>query len=84
MTKSEMRTSICECKARRQVCNVYFKYERYCRNLIPLSVGEKLFLSGVEDDFILDGYTVRRFQDVKEVKAKDDMCGEILKREGRH
>ena len=82
MSKVEMRETLATCAARRQVCNAYFKYEYHCWNLIPLTVGEKLFLSAEEDDFILDGFTVRRFRDLTDVKAKDDMCGEILRQEG--
>ena len=51
-------------------------------NLIPLICGERLFLSANEDDFILDGHTVRRFKDIRKVQAKDDKCDEILRSEG--
>ena len=35
-----------------------------------------------EDDFIIDGFTVRRFCDVKKAEIKNDKCVEIIKSEG--
>lgn len=45
-------------------------------------VGERLFLGAEEDDFILDGYSIRRFKDVEKVEIKDDKCLEIDYAEG--
>ncbi len=82
MTEAAMREVLQESAARRQVCNVYFWYDRNYWNLIPLAMGDELFLSAEEDDFILDGYTIRRFRDLDDVVAKDDKCTEILQKEG--
>lgn len=62
----------------KSICNIYFKYDKNYFNLIPLLAGEELFLNANEDDFIINGYTVRRFCDIKKVKCKDDKCKEIL------
>ena len=70
------------CILQKRVCNVYFRYDHYYWNLIPLKANDKLFLAVNEDDFILDGYTIRHFKDVKKVKAKEDMCDRILALEG--
>ena len=48
-----------------QLCRVFFKYEEAYRYYFPLKTGEKLFLGAEEDDFIIDGYSVRRFRDIK-------------------
>ncbi len=82
MTEAAMRETLQESAERRQVCNVYFWYDRNYWNLIPLALGEELFLSAEEDDFIIDGFTIRRFRDLDDVVAKDDMCTDILQKEG--
>ena len=82
MTEAAMKEVLQESAAQRQVCNVYFWYDRNYWNLIPLTIGDELFLSAEEDDFIIDGYTIRRFRDLDDVVAKDDKCTEILHKEG--
>jgi hypothetical protein len=82
MTKTQMKGIIRECILQKRICNVYFRYDKKYWNFIPVKEKEQLFLSVQEDDFILDGYTVRRFKDMKKVKVKDDMCDRILKIEG--
>ncbi len=64
------------------LCRIFFKYDNDYSYLFPLMTSEKLFLSANEDYFILDGFTVRRFCDVKKVEIKNDKCVEIIKREG--
>ena len=82
MTKAEIKELISKCILQKKICNVYFRYDQYYWNLIPLKTSDKLFLAVKEDDFILNGYTIRRFKDVKKAKAKDDMCDQILTLEG--
>jgi hypothetical protein len=82
MTKGEIKEVINGCIQQKKICNVYFRYDHCYWNLIPLKANDKLFLSVKEDDFILNGYTIRRFKDMNKVKAKDDMCDRILAHEG--
>ena len=82
MTKAQMKELINECILHKKICNVYFRYDHNYWNLIPLKANDHLFLSVPEDDFILDGYTIRRFKDMNKVKAKDDRCDRILAMEG--
>ena len=83
MKKSEIKALISGTTPMRELCRVFFKYDHNYRYIIPLSLSDKLFLAANEDDFIIDGFTVRRFQDVKKVEIKDDKCVEIIKKEGR-
>ena len=64
------------------LCRILFKYDADYSYLFPLMTSEKLFLSANEDDFIIDGFTVRRFCDVKKVEIQNDKCVEIIKCEG--
>ncbi len=66
----------------KDLCRIFFKYNFYYSYHFPLITSEKLFLSANEDDFIIDGFTVRRFCDIKKVEVREDKYVEIIKREG--
>jgi len=46
-----------------------------------LLANDKLFLSAEENDFLINGYQIRRFHDMEKVEIKDDLCYEILLKE---
>ena len=66
----------------KEMCSIFFKYNYHYSYHFPLKTSEKLFLSANEDDFIINGFSVRRFCDIKKVEIKDDKCVEIIKCEG--
>ncbi len=82
MKKSEIIDLVSSSVKTRDMCRVFFKYDVNYRYYFPVKVSEKLFLGAVEDDFLLDGFSIRRFSDVKKVELKDDKCVEIIKEEG--
>lgn len=82
MTKAEIKELMSVCKDQKRLCRVFLRYDLHYRYYFPLLMSEKLFLGAEEDDFILNGYAVRRFKDVTKVQFKNDMCDEILKKEG--
>ena len=53
----------------KEMCRIFFKYNYYYSYHFPLITSDKLFLSANEDDFIIDGFTVRRFCDVKKLSC---------------
>jgi hypothetical protein len=63
MTKSEMKELIRK-KNDLLLFKVFFRYDIANRYLITLSTGDRLFLSSEEIDFDVDGYTIRRYQDI--------------------
>ena len=82
MTKTKIKEIVCNSINQRNLCRMYFRYDVNYRYYFPLVSTDKLFLGTEEDDFILNGFSIRRFMDVKKVQIKDDKCVEILKREG--
>ena len=66
----------------KEMCRIFFKYNYHYSYHFPLKTSEKLFLSANEDDFIIDGFSVRRFCDIKNIEIKNDKCIEIIKCEG--
>ena len=61
---------------------MYFRYDEYCWYFYPLISSDKLFLGTEEDDFIIDGYSIRRYADITKAEIKYDKYNEILKSEG--
>lgn len=82
MKKGELKELVRNAAENINIINAYFRFDAYYYNLIPLTMSEKLFLVINEDDFIFDGYSVFRFKDLTKAKIKNDMCDEILKKEG--
>ncbi|MPM72008.1 hypothetical protein SDC9_118981 [bioreactor metagenome] len=82
MTKIEMVNLMKQCVNPHKICRVFFKYGINYWYYFPLIVNEKFFLGAEEDDFILNGYSIRRFKDMKKVEIKDDKCLEINMLEG--
>ena len=82
MKKLEIKKLISLAIEPKNMCRVFFKYNHYYTYHFPIAVSDKLFYSANEDDFILNGFTIRRFSDIKKVELKDDKCMEIIKAEG--
>lgn len=82
MKKSEIKTIINSSIEQQKLCRTFFRYEANYWCFFPLISNDKLFLGAAEDDFVIDGYSIRRYVDVTKVEVKDDKCIEILKKEG--
>lgn len=82
MTKAKIKEIVNNSVSQRNLCRMFFRYDVNYRYFYPLIANDKLFLGTEEDDFLLNGYAIRRFVDIKKVQIKDDKCIDILKREG--
>mgnify|MGYP003300931337 CR=1 FL=1 len=82
MKKLEIIELISRAVKMKEMCGIFFKYNHHYSYHFPLITSEKLFLSANEDEFILNGFSVRRFCDVKKAEVKEDKCVEIIKSEG--
>ncbi|MBR0574969.1 hypothetical protein KCG48_01310 [Proteiniclasticum sp. BAD-10] len=82
MKQEKIRNILQKAVEERSLCRVYLGYNVYYQYYFPVLVGEKLFLGAEEDDFILNGFSILRFQDVEKVELKDDLCIKILEQEG--
>lgn len=61
------------------ICRCYFTYDQNYFYYYPNAVNDKFILGQKEDDFILDGYCVRKISHLKKAEIKDDKCNEINK-----
>ena len=75
MKKSEIKELINKSVDHRQLCRVKFDYDYNTWFVFPLLTNDKLFLCANEDDFILNGYSIRRCKDVVKAEYQD---GKIL------
>lgn len=63
------------------VCRMFFKYDANYFYYVPVEFNEKFFYGIEEDDFITNGFCIRKISDLKKVEIKDDKCVEFLKNE---
>lgn len=81
-TMRELRSGLTACMEPRSICAVDFFYEDDNRYFFPIAVGELLFYAAEEHDFILNGFTVRRLNDIYEMSSKKGIYQQIYEAEG--
>lgn len=82
MNKEKMAKKLRKAIEHPKLCRCFFKYNLYYWYYFPMKISERLFLGIEENDFILDGYSIRRLKDLERVEYKKDKCFEILQKEG--
>lgn len=82
MTKQQIREVFRACMEQKMLCRTFMKYDDFYRYYVPLGMNERFFLGAEEDDFLLDGFCIRLFRDVKKAEVKNDICLGIIKKEG--
>ena len=82
MTRTEIKKTVLEALLHRRLCRFYLRFYDTYDYYYPLMMSERLFLGAEEDDFLLDGYIIRRFQDVTRAEVRTDLCETISRREG--
>ena len=81
MNKADMIDLLQRSAEQKTLLRLYLKYDAYYSYWFPFGASPKLFLAAKEDDFIIDGFSIRRISDIKKIELKDDKCNEILKAE---
>ena len=82
MIKHEISNVIASCITPPALLEIKYSYRLFYDFCFPLAMSDKLFLAVCEDDFLLDGYTVRRLRDVTEATKKEDGYFRIHRAEG--
>ena len=75
MKKSDIKLLTNNSVEKRQLCRVKFDYGNSTWYVFPLITNDKLFLCANEEEFILNGFSIRRFKDVDKAEYQD---GKIL------
>ena len=79
MKKQEKIDLIQKSIAEKEICRCYFSYDPGYFYCYPNAVNDRFILGQEEDDFLLDGYCIRKISQLKKVEIKDDKCNEINK-----
>ena len=82
MKKSEMKELFNNSISSKPILEILMKYDAYERYCFPLKASDKLFMYTKEDDFILDGFTIRRFCDLEKIDTVNNACRQIIDKEG--
>ncbi|MCH5182808.1 MAG: hypothetical protein J1E00_01405 [Oscillospiraceae bacterium] len=64
------------------LCRCYFSYDENYWYFYVLGHSDTLMLGVEEDDFILDGFQIRKISDLKKIEIKDDLCVKINEKNG--
>lgn len=59
------------------LCRCYFNYDPNYWYFYILDLSENLILGIEEDDFILNGFQIRKISDLRKFEIKDDICHKI-------
>jgi hypothetical protein len=59
------------------LCRCYFNYDDNYWYFYILDYSEKFLFGIEEDDFLLDGFQIRKISDLKKIEVKDDICVSI-------
>lgn len=62
-----------------QLCRCYFKYDPNYWYFYILDHSDKLLFGVEEDDFMLDGFQIRKISDLNKIEIKNDLCVKINK-----
>ena len=81
MKKAEMIELLQNSVEQKPLLRLFLKYDVYYTYWFPFGASNKLLLAAEEDDFIINGFSIRRISDIKKVEFKEDKCNEILKAE---
>lgn len=81
-TLSQLREGLRELIEPRTMCGIEYEYSDNVQYGFPLAVGEQLFLLALDDDFLLNGFTVRRLRDIYELGDRKGIYQAIAEQEG--
>ena len=77
MKKEEKLKLLNCCKGTYKICRCSFKYSKSNYYYYVQDVSEKFFISLEEDDFIVDGFEIRKISDLKALEVRSDVCTQI-------
>lgn len=81
-TLAELRDGLRALTEPRTMCGIEFEYSDNLVYGFPLAVAEQLFLMAEDDDFILNGFTIRRLRDIYELSDRKGIYQSIAEKEG--
>ena len=74
MLKNQKIEILNECIKTPRNARVYFEFDPDYYYYYPNAANGKFFVGQEENDFLLDGYHIRRITHIKKAEIKDDLC----------
>ena len=59
------------------ICRCWFSYDENYFYYYPNAVNDTFLLGQEEDDFLLDGYAIRKMSQLRKLEIKNDACHTI-------
>jgi len=81
-TLAELRAELQRRIEPRTMTGIEYEYGDGAKYGYPLRVAKELFLAAVDDDFILNGFKVRRLRDIFDIQDRNGMYQTIAEQEG--
>ncbi len=81
-TLAELQEGLRTLTEPRTMCGIEFEYSDNWIYGFPLIAGKQLFLMAEDDDFILNGFTIRRLRDIYELGDRRGIYQRIAEKEG--
>lgn len=81
-TLPELRERLRDLRERKAMCGIEFEYSDDVQYFFPVAVDDQLFLAAIDDDFLLNGFTVRRLRDIYDLSDRPGIYQTIAQKEG--
>ena len=82
MKRSKKISVIRECARNRHICRCFYEYDKSYWYYYINDFNDKFVLGQEENDFELNGYTIRKIDELQKVEIKNDICEEINRLNG--
>ena len=82
MKKCEIKDLVNSAIKTNSLCTISYKFDTNSRYCFPIMLSDKLFVVANEDYFLIDGFSINRFKDVKNAELVNNKYSEIIKSEG--
>lgn len=82
MKRSKEISVLRECMKNRHICRCFFKYDKSYWYYYINDFNDRFVLGQEENDFELNGYTIRKIDELKKAEIKNDVCEEINRLNG--
>lgn len=82
MKRSKKISVLRECVEKHHICRCFYEYDKSYWYYYINDFNDKFVLGQEENDFELNGYTIRKIDELQKAEIKNDVCEEINRLNG--
>ena len=82
MKRSKKISVLRECARNKHICRCFYEYDKSYWYYYINDFNDKFVLGQEENDFELNGYTIRKIDELQKAEIKNDICEEINRLNG--